>query len=343
MKSDEMKLEFEKLRKTGMTYSEIAKRINVSEPTCRRWGKLLEAYEQQRTKLKAEERAPMYNGHGTNQMERINTVGKALSVGESGAVTVTKGCAETIMENFDLRLSGFRVSTLKLWDMLKLKYTEVNRYGEECSCFLVSVTLDEYMFLMGMPDTSASRVRARQTAEEDLETLFSIRLDWLENGKERGRFSTRLCTAKGINNSVIVFSFAPQMASYLSNAYVMRFPVRLLRVDERDSVSYYLGKKLSLHYSISHNVESGTNDIISVACLLEYCEDVIPSYETVMSSNRHTKSRIVEPFIRGMGVLKSMGIISWRFCKEKKLPVQGHESGIGYQELIGLYIEFQIL
>jgi hypothetical protein len=79
-----------------------------------------------------------------------------------------------------------------------------------------------------------------------------------------------------------------------------------------------------------------------VACLLEYCEDVIPSYKTVMSGNRHSKSRIVEPFIRGMDTLSSMGIITWKLCREKRQPFEVPEGGISYRELIDLYVEFQI-
>jgi hypothetical protein len=274
-------------------------------------------------------------------MERLNTAGKALETGEDGAASIIKGCAEIPIEKFDQRPSGFRVSALKLLDMLKIKFTEANKHGEKCSCSQVSLYLDEYMLFMGKRITKTGREKAKQTADEDLETLFSIRLDWSENSGKRVQLSTRLCTAKGITNSKILFIFTPQMASYLANAYVMQFPMKLLEVDECNPVAYYLGKKLSLHYSIRHNVESGTNDFISVACLLEYCEDVIPGYETVISGNRHTKSRIVEPFIKGLDTLTSMGIISWKLCGEKRKPFKAPEGGISYQELIGLYIEFQ--
>lgn len=163
-------------------------------------------------------------------MERLNTAGKALAAGEDGAASIAKGCAEIRMEKFDQLPSGFNVSVLKLWDLFKLKLTEAIKYGDKCDFggFQVSVSLDEYMLFMGMPSTKTAREKARKTVEEDLESLFSIRLDWLENGGKRGRFSTRLCVAKGITNSRILFSFAPQMASYLTNAYVMQFPMKSL-------------------------------------------------------------------------------------------------------------------
>jgi hypothetical protein len=153
----------------------------------------------------------------------------------------------------------------------------------------------------------------------------------------------RLCFAKGITNSAILFDFSPPLAKHLINSYVTQFPIKILKLDDRNQSVYRLAKKLSLHYSIRNNVDIDTNSIISVKSLLTYCEDTIPSYETVRNKDGSTKRCIVEPFIRSMNVLKDEQIIKWRFCKAKKQAPFVATDAIPYHELINLYVQFRIL
>jgi hypothetical protein len=326
------------LLKDGLSYIEIAKELSISERTCKRW----------RCKLKEDwewgSMMPMYNGPGSNGMERVNTVeSKPVAGSKDGKAVIVKDPVTVVIERFEMLNYGLRVSALKLFDMFKLKFTAMNRYGESAQQTCVSITLDEYMRLLGKPNTEKSREKARITAKEDLDALFSVRLSWKEKNGAKARYDMRICYKQKVTNSEMHFWFTPDFAGYLANSYVTHYPMSLLKLDERNPNSYYLGKKLSLHYSIRNNVEDGTNDIISVRSLLAYCDDLIPSYEDVMNGDRNCKKHIVKPFLRGMKALSDAGVIRWELCGSKKQPCEIASEEITYCELENLYVKFDVV
>jgi hypothetical protein len=336
-KDQKVKKEFERLLGLGKTYVEISPAIGVSLKTCERWGREIKERELEPTAGKT---VPVCNGPGTNQMERINTVESKPPASPSGVAIINKGSVRAEIKLAGLA-HGLRVSALKLWDIIRIKFTEKNKAHDGSLCTQVEIPLEEYMRLTGKPNTSSSMTNARRTAKEDLETLYGVSLDWTETNGARSHFKMRLCFAQGIVNSTIVFGLSPPMAAYLAGAYITHYPVELLKLDDHSANAYYLGKKLALHHGMYSNIENKSNDILSVASLLEHCEDTIPSHERVMGGDRNTKKHIIEPFIRGMDCLAAHGVLTWKFCREKKAPFEGEPAD--YQEFINLFIEFHIL
>ena len=130
------------------------------------------------------------------------------------------------------------------------------------------------------------------------------------------------------------------MAKYLTNAYIMHYPMELLKVDERNSNSYPLGRKLLLHQSMNNNKKKKTSDIISVKSLLEVCPD-IPMYESVMNEGRQLDQRIRTPLEKA---LNSLDFIAWEYCNSKGIPLTEKQlTSTDYKVFEKFYVKFDVL
>ena len=139
----------------------------------------------------------------------------------------------------------------------------------------------------------------------------------------------------------IIFSFSLDMAKYLTNAYLMQYPMELLKVDERNPNSYHIGKKLLLHNSIDNNKRKGTANILSVKSLLEVCPD-IPTYEQVLATGRQLDQRIKAPFETALNSLSSF--ISWEYCNSKGVPLTEEQlQATDYSTFEKLFIKFIVI
>lgn len=150
----------------------------------------------------------------------------------------------------------------------------------------------------------------------------------------------RICDNLAILRGNINFNFSKDMARYLTNAYIMKYPTELLKVDERNSNLYPLGRKLLLHYSMGNNRKKGTSNIISVKLLLEVCPG-IPTYTEVFKLNRSIDQRIKIPFEKALDSLK---FIKWEYSNSKRVPLTEEQIlSIDYKTFEKLYIKFKII
>lgn len=198
------------------------------------------------------------------------------------------------------------------------------------------------MTLCGIPLTKSSKDKTRRRVKEDLETLFHMSLEWTESsGKKTKDFAKmRICDKVAIVRGNINFNFSKDMARYLTDAYIMQYPMELLKVDERNSNLYPLGRKLLLHYSINNNRKKGTSNIISVKALLEVCPD-IPTYEKVMSEGRQLNQRIRIPLEKALDALK---FINWEYSNSKGVPLTEEQIlSTDYKTFEKLYIKFNVI
>ena len=220
----------------------------------------------------------MFNGIATNQLTSINTNFISPTIDAiTGNATIDQGTLKVFIDRYS-ELKGIRTSTLKLLDTCTMYLTKQNKYRgntEKINTNII-IPLEQYMTLCGIPLTKSSKDKTRRKVKEDLETLFHMSLEWTESsGRKIKDFSKmRICDNVGILRGNINFNFSKNMASYLTGAYIMQYPVELLKVDERNSNLYPLGRKLLLHYSMNNNRKKGTYNIISVKSLLEVCPGI---------------------------------------------------------------------
>lgn len=286
----------------------------------------------------------MLNGTATNQLTNINinSIPPTIDV-ITGNATIEQGTLKVFIDKYS-ELKGVRTSTLKLLDVCTMYLTNQNTYrgNNEKINTNVAIPLEQYMSLCGIPLTKPSKDKTRRKVKEDLETLFHMSLEWTESsGKKTKDFAKmRICDKIAIVRGNINFNFSKDMARYLTNAYIMQYPIELLKVDERNSNLYPLGRKLLLHYSINNNKKKGTSNIISVKALLEVCPN-IPTYEKVMSEGRQLDQRIRTPLEKA---LDTLNFINWEYSNSKGVPLTEEQIlSTDYKTFKNLYIKFNVI
>lgn len=290
--------------------------------------------------------SPMLQGTGTNALTRTSTRRTPPEIDEiTGLAKISTGSLTVFIEQYNALSSGLRISTHKLLDMLTIALTEQNDYrGKGELHTLVSLPLVDYMDKCGIPQTKTSKDKARRKVREDLETLYNISIEWSENtgrgGDVKEFAKTRICDMIAIRNGNIMMNFSKSITDYLTNAYIMQYPVSLFRTDERNPNSFYLGKKLLQHNSIQNNQKKGTANIISVRKLLENTPD-IPTYDEVMQKDRHLDQRIIQPFQNGLDALSN--IISWEYTNRKGEPLSEEQlEHFNYGVFIDCFVKFEV-
>ncbi len=286
----------------------------------------------------------MLNGTATNQLTNINinSIPPTIDV-ITGNATIEQGTLKVFIDKYS-ELKGVRTSTLKLLDVCTMYLTNQNTYrgNNEKINTNVAIPLEQYMSLCGIPLTKPSKDKTRRKVKEDLETLFHMSLEWTESsGKKTKDFAKmRICDKIAIVRGNINFNFSKDMARYLTNAYIMQYPIELLKVDERNSNLYPLGRKLLLHYSMNNNRKKGTSNIISVKALLEVCPN-IPTYEKVMSEGRQLDQRIRTPLEKA---LDTLNFINWEYSNSKGVPLTEEQIlSTNYKTFKNLYIKFNVI
>lgn len=288
----------------------------------------------------------MLNGTATNQLTNISTRSNPPIVDTiTDNATIEQGTLKVFIDSYSKITGGLRTSTHKLLDACTIALTKQNNYRGKDSEInpLVSIPLEHFMKLCGIPLTKSSKDKTRRKVKEDLDTLYHISIEWAEpSGRKTKDFTKmRVCDKIAFIRGNIIFSFSMDMAKYLTNAYLMQYPMELLKVDERNPNSYHIGKKLLLHNSIDNNRRKGTANILSVKSLLDVCPD-IPTYEQVLATGRQLDQRIRAPFETALNSLSSF--ISWEYCNSKGIPLTEEQlQATDYSTFIKFYIKFDVL
>ncbi|UQZ91329.1 hypothetical protein C4J81_18705 (plasmid) [Deltaproteobacteria bacterium Smac51] len=286
---------------------------------------------------------PLLQGRGTNQLSRVNARKDAAVDPVTGEAVIRRGRNFTVfIEKFNHLTGGLRVSTHKLLDLCAMSLTGQNEYrGRGPLATRVEIHLDDYMRHCGIPMTKPSRDKTRLKVKEDLDALYHTSIEWQEpkNGKFRDFAKMRLITFQGIRNGRIMVNFSEEMAAYLTQAYIMQYPLALLAVSEKNPNAYALGKRLIQHYSQNRKRFQNGPGIISVRRLLEAAPE-IPGHEEVAQSGRQYDQRIKEPFEKALAALPE--ILTWSYARTLKESLSPQETaGLKYQEFRQLYIIFQ--
>lgn len=288
--------------------------------------------------------SPMLQGTGTNQFTQISTRRKFPNIDEiTGLATLTSGTLTVFIEKYNSLTGGLRIFTHKLLDACTIALTAQNHYkGTGPMNTLVVIPLEDYMAKCGIPLTKASKDKTRRKVKEDLEALYNTSIEWTEpwSGQTRDFAKMRICDMVAIKNSNIHINFSQVIAHYLTHAYIMQYPLGLLRLDERNPSSYHLGKKILLHHSIANNRKKGAENVLSVRSLLENAPE-IPSYEEIKAGDRMYSRRIIRAFEDSLDMLD--GILRWEYCNAKGEPLTEDQlKKFNYPVFIECYVHFEV-
>jgi hypothetical protein len=294
---------------------------------------------------------PMLQGTGTNTLMTVNTRRRKPEIDLFiGSATLRKSENYTIFfENYNEQICQLRPSLQKLLSLLTIQLTAQNNYSKnggdpDNPNSFVTITLEDYMNMCGITETKGSTDMTRDALKQDIEALFRVSIDWYERrGTKMHRYAQmRIIDQYELKNGVLRAHFSQPMAQYLTQAYIMEFPLALLKTDDRNPNVFSLGYKLAFHYGLRNNRKNNRHNFISVEALLSSCAD-IPSYEEA-SENRQTKQRIIKPFERAMNQLVNQGVLEiWKYCDSERNLIDNYKAEkLPYSELESLYVIFEM-
>lgn len=284
----------------------------------------------------------VFNGMLTNQMVQIHPSKNKPKIDSiAGEAVIGIGTTKIYIEEY-AALTPIRQSVWKLFDFLAIEFTKQNHYKgkrEELKRE-VRVSLFDYIALRSDSRTKAYENKIRKEVKEDLNLLLHISVEGKESQKKKTKEFPRakICDRAEIKNSDIIFVFSEELAYYLTHSYVMQYPVSILKFDSRNANLYPLGRKLALHYSIDNNIKKGTNNKVSVKTALEYCP-AIPSYESVLASDRQINRRIYDAFEK---TFEDLGLNCELRRSDGSSFDGGEVYGMKFTEYQKLYLYFSI-
>ncbi|MGU7915025.1 hypothetical protein ACS60K_03850 [Streptococcus suis] len=254
------------------------------------------------------------------------------------------------IENYQVNHT-IKIRVFKMLDFLVKCLSDINEYKKnenEKIETVIQFSLDEYAYLLGKTKikNDSTRKNVRRLINEALEIIYSISIESSEkrSGNKVNFKKMRICQMYECKNSIYTFVFTDSFARYLLSSYVMRFPISLFRLDERNTNAYSIGRKLALHQSINNNRKKGTNKIISVKSLLQTAPE-IPSIETVRSKNGSWTERIEEKLVKSLDLLVENGVLEfWNYCNSKGVELSDEQlNGFGHYFIFeNLKIEFSV-
>lgn len=254
------------------------------------------------------------------------------------------------IENYKVNHT-LKIRVFKMLDFLVKCLSELNEYKkseDEKIETVVKFSLDEYGRLIGKTkiENGSTRKNVRRLINEALEIIYCISLESSEkrSGNKVNFKKMRICQMFECKNSIYTFKFTEPFARYLLSSYIMKFPMALFRLDERNTNAYSIGRKLALHHSINNNKKKGTNKIISVKSLLQTAPD-IPTIEIVRRKNGSWTERIEEKLAKSLDLLVENGVIEyWNYCNAKGIGLSDEQlnSFGSYFIFESLKIEFSV-
>ena len=220
----------------------------------------------------------------------------------------------------------------------------------------VKISIDEYMEACKIRD----RKEARAQLNDAIKALYAVSLEWDEttyerpDGKSRKVKTTKhhrlritdhtITPAEGnpVRRGIAEFRFSFDMAEYLSNAYIMPYPMALLSINTHyHPYSIPIGWKLCALYNVNYGNAKRQN-VTTVETLLRAAKG-IPSYQS-LSKRGNVYDRLIRPFDRDLTALEEAGVISsyWYFDDEGNRIDRQLLGGLSYAEFSALNVHFEM-
>jgi hypothetical protein len=224
----------------------------------------------------------------------------------------------------------------KLLDALMIKLTKEQET-------IIKLSLNDYLDLFGISKSKPSKDKIRIILKEDLAAINSIGFNY-DGAKRTADFKHIAIGANsyGIKNGVIYFEFREEFTNYIKTKnYITQYPIKLFKLDNRNSNAYYLGRKLSYHSSLYNNQKKGTADIIKVKTLLQVCDLI--SYNQLKKTSGAVTQKIIDPFEKALDSLREGVLDQWEYCNAKKQPLNDEQlKTLSYDAFTERYIKFTL-
>lgn len=244
--------------------------------------------------LSLEEFYYIVQGKGINALTKAKTqnlVPAQIGLLGDAVIKVDNDFTLTIKKYAELK-NGIRTTAYMLLDCLVIHFTETGSRSAQ-----IRLPLEKYMEMRGLKD----KKEARAQVIEDMEALKRIEYEARERIRGKWVHSGSISIFGGtglIKNSVIYFNFNADFYNQLKNYCIMEYPKELLKANpKKNPHAYYFGRYIAENYRMNEGKER--QNCITIQALLEQSPE-LPSYETVMSTDRAIYKRIIYPVIRDL-------------------------------------------
>lgn len=218
-------------------------------------------------------------------------------------------------------------TTQKVYNLIRQKIADQVRIGSKVKENVrIFIRADEYLSLAGKDPSNQTLIyNTNKKLKKALETLSCIKfIAKDEQGKE---IRVPLEGGVGISDPVNGSFLFTASSDYVSSLNLARYtPQAYFELPEDNPLPCYLYDKLSYHYGMDINVHRGTRNIISLESLLDYLEDVLPTFKALNDKGeRHYRERIKQPLERALHSLEAKKLISWDYVGERRKHLTDEE------------------
>lgn len=242
----------------------------------------------------------------------------------------------------------------KIHDMIGIAVINNNNYKARNNFdTLVDIPLTEIMRKLGRPINYNNKKQfARKLIKDILPSIHNTYIEYeMKDGKKKDYKIGRVTVGGGrmeanVKKDRVYFRVSPEYAYFLNAAPLSQFNSKALELGtKKKPQAYYMYRKMQEHYSMDANRSRSTHNILSVTALLNFCSEVIPSFEWVQENDQgHWIRRIRKPFEDALNEIKEKGIFEWSYCKKGMAEVTEKETRTtDYTKWSKLYITFRLI
>ena len=148
-----------------------------------------------------------------------------------------------------------------------------------------------------------------------------------------------------LSSDKIIFEFNERYAKYLNTKSLSQYYINTLKLGtDKNPLPYYLAIKLQDHYFKDANRARGTNMILSVKSILNFCEDTL-QYEYILETDpTHWKRKIKDRLEKALNEIQQQNIFHWEYCGAQKTKIPQEEAdSADFNKWAGLYITFRLI
>lgn len=281
---------------------------------------------------------------GIDNFLKINSVGKK-------GIQIREYDSQIKVIRFEGNLG---IEEQKIHDMFGMTCINGNHYKATKNLdTLIEIPLTQTMHYLGRPvNTNNKKQFVRKLNKEILKNIHNTYMEYEIKGKKENDYRMgRMYVGGGlyeanIKKDRITFRLSPEYAYFLNTAPLSQFNSKALYLGSRQNpLPYYLYRKLQEHYAMDANKKHGTYNILSIRKLLEFCSEIIPSYEWVQENDPgHWIRRIKDPLETALKDIKEGGLFEWEYCKRGMAEATQQDTGTrDYNKWSKLYITFKLI
>lgn len=254
-------------------------------------------------------------------------------------------------ENCTIILRGrLGIEEQKIAELLRMQFTNSNYYpASENLETKIEIPLTATMNMLGRAtNQNNKKAYVRRLNNVILPNIAHVGIRFegnIKNELDAGTIEMSSVYGASQSKDKIVFKFSEEYAKYLNTRTLSQYHSNTLKLGtDKNPLPYYLAIKLQDHYFKDANRARGTNMILSVKSILNFCEDTL-QYEYILETDpTHWKRKIKDRLEKALNEIQQQNIFRWEYCRAQKAKIPQEEvDSADFNKWAGLYITFRLI